>query len=146
MKVKKILVSQPKPSSEKSPYYNLESDYGVSVDFRPFINLQKIALAQEKLIFTNTPINKLAHSVGFSQTSYFTKIFKQKVGMTPSKYRKYNSAIKKIYTIPRNLEWRSNKSVYWRICKNKLFLCKSNFLQIDVIDEVVIKVVLKDSA
>jgi two-component system response regulator YesN len=81
-------------------------------NFINYINLQKIALAQEKLIFTNTPINKLAHSVGFSQTSYFTKIFKQKVGMTPSKYRKYNSAIKKIYTIPRNLEWRSNKSVY----------------------------------
>lgn len=32
--------------------------------------------------------------------------------MTPSKYRKYNSAIKKIYTIPRDLQWRSNKSVY----------------------------------
>ncbi|MBB1079388.1 AraC family transcriptional regulator [Limosilactobacillus sp. STM2_1] len=81
-------------------------------NFINYINLQKIALAQEKLVFTNTPINKLAHSVGFSQTSYFTKIFKQKVGMTPSKYRKYNSAIKKIYTIPRSLDWRSNKSVY----------------------------------
>jgi AraC-like DNA-binding protein len=81
-------------------------------NFINYINLQKIALAQEKLVFSNTPINKLAHQVGFSQTSYFTKIFKQKVGMTPSKYRKYNSAIKKIYTIPRNLDWRSNKSVY----------------------------------
>ncbi|WP_225362471.1 helix-turn-helix domain-containing protein, partial [Limosilactobacillus reuteri] len=81
-------------------------------NFINYINLQKIALAQEKLIFSNTPINKLAHQVGFSQTSYFTKIFKQKVGMTPSKYRKYNSAIKKIYTIPRDLQWRSNKSVY----------------------------------
>lgn len=81
-------------------------------NFINYINLQKIALAQEKLVFSNLPINKLAHQVGFSQTSYFTKIFKQKVGMTPSKYRKYNSAIKKIYTIPRDLQWRSNKSVY----------------------------------
>ena len=43
MKVKKILVSQPKPSSEKSPYYNLESDYGVSVDFRPFIKVEGLS-------------------------------------------------------------------------------------------------------
>ena len=81
-------------------------------NFINYINLQKIALAQEKLIFSNIPINKLAHHVGFSQTSYFTKIFKQKVGMTPSKYRKYNSGIKKIYTIHRDLYWHSNKSVY----------------------------------
>lgn len=81
-------------------------------NFINYINLQKIALAQEKLVFSNAPINKLAHQVGFSQTSYFTKIFKQKVGMTPSKYRKYNSAIKKMYTIPRSLQWRSNKTVY----------------------------------
>ena len=43
MKVKKILVSQPKPSSEKSPYYNLESDYGVSVDFRPVIKVEGLS-------------------------------------------------------------------------------------------------------
>ncbi|WP_267201111.1 helix-turn-helix domain-containing protein [Limosilactobacillus kribbianus] len=81
-------------------------------NFINYINLQKIALAQEKLVFSSTPINKLARQIGFSQASYFTKIFKQKVGMTPSKYRKYNSAIQKIYTIPRDLTWRSNKSVY----------------------------------
>lgn len=81
-------------------------------NFINYINLQKLALAQKKLVFSNVSINKLAHQIGFSQTSYFTKIFKEKVGMTPSKYRKYNSAIRKIYTIPRDLRWRSNKSVY----------------------------------
>lgn len=81
-------------------------------NFINYINSQKIALAQEKLAFTNVPINKLAQQIGFSQTSYFTKIFKQKVGMTPSKYRKYNTAIKRIYTIPRDLFWRTNQSVY----------------------------------
>ena len=28
MKIKKILVSQPKPSSEKSPYYDIAEKYG----------------------------------------------------------------------------------------------------------------------
>lgn len=40
MKVNKILVSQPKPSSERSPYYNLEKKYGVTIDFRPFIKVE----------------------------------------------------------------------------------------------------------
>ncbi len=40
MKIKKILVSQPKPSSEKSPYYDLEKQYGVNIVFRPFVKVE----------------------------------------------------------------------------------------------------------
>ncbi len=40
MKVKKVLVSQPKPSSEKSPYYEIADKYGVQIDFRPFIKVE----------------------------------------------------------------------------------------------------------
>lgn len=37
--IKKILVSQPKPTSEKSPYYDIASEYGVELVFRPFIKV-----------------------------------------------------------------------------------------------------------
>ena len=40
--IKKILVSQPKPSSEKSPYYDLASKFGVELVFRPFIKVESI--------------------------------------------------------------------------------------------------------
>ncbi|MBP6610606.1 MAG: uroporphyrinogen-III synthase [Paludibacter sp.] len=43
MKIKKILVSQPKPSSEKSPYYDLSDKYGFKIDFRPFIKVEPVA-------------------------------------------------------------------------------------------------------
>ena len=43
MKISKILVSQPKPTSEKSPYYDLESKYGVTVVFRPFIKVEGLS-------------------------------------------------------------------------------------------------------
>lgn len=36
MKIKKILVSQPQPDSEKSPYYELAEKNNVKIDFRPF--------------------------------------------------------------------------------------------------------------
>ncbi len=43
MKVKKVLVSQPKPSSEKSPYYEIAEKYGVQIDFRPFIKVEGLS-------------------------------------------------------------------------------------------------------
>lgn len=39
MSVKTILVSQPKPTSEKSPYFDLAEKYNVKIDFRQFINV-----------------------------------------------------------------------------------------------------------
>jgi uroporphyrinogen-III synthase len=41
--IKKILVSQPKPSSEKSPYYDIAQKYGVELVFRPFIKVEGLS-------------------------------------------------------------------------------------------------------
>lgn len=46
MKIKKILVSQPKPTTEKSPYFDISEKYNVKIDFRPFIKVEPI-LAKE---------------------------------------------------------------------------------------------------
>lgn len=40
--VKKVLITQPRPDSEKSPYFELERKYGVRLDFHPFIRLEGI--------------------------------------------------------------------------------------------------------
>ena len=40
--VKKILVSQPKPTSDKSPYFDIEKKYGVQIVFRPFIKVESL--------------------------------------------------------------------------------------------------------
>ena len=45
-KVKNILVSQPKPTTEKSPYFDIIEKYGVKIDFKPFIKVEPI-LAKE---------------------------------------------------------------------------------------------------
>ena len=46
MKIRKILVSQPKPSTEKSPYYDLADKYGFKIDFRPFIKVEGLSLKE----------------------------------------------------------------------------------------------------
>jgi uroporphyrinogen-III synthase len=44
--IKTILVSQPKPEGEKSPYYDLAEKYKLKIDFRPFIHVEGVS-AQE---------------------------------------------------------------------------------------------------
>ncbi|MGL4851775.1 MAG: uroporphyrinogen-III synthase [Phocaeicola sp.] len=43
MKIKKVLVSQPKPTSEKSPYFDIAEKYGVNIEFRPFIKVEGLS-------------------------------------------------------------------------------------------------------
>lgn len=43
LNIKKVLVSQPKPSSEKSPYFDIAQKYGVEIDFRPFIKVEPLS-------------------------------------------------------------------------------------------------------
>lgn len=40
--IKKILVSQPAPSSEKSPYFEIQQKHGVELVFHPFIKVEGI--------------------------------------------------------------------------------------------------------
>lgn len=43
MKIKKILVSQPQPQGEKSPYFDISEKYNVKIDFRPFIKVEGLS-------------------------------------------------------------------------------------------------------
>ena len=56
MKIKKILVSQPKPSSDKSPYYDIAARHGVEMVFRPFIKVEGLSareFRQQKINITD---------------------------------------------------------------------------------------------
>lgn len=54
--VKKILVSQPKPASDKSPYYDIANEFGVELVFRPFIKVEGLTskeFRQQKVSILN---------------------------------------------------------------------------------------------
>jgi len=42
MKIKKILISQPRPEIERSPYFEIARNFNVEVDFRPFIQVEGV--------------------------------------------------------------------------------------------------------
>ena len=56
--VKSILVSQPQPSDNKSPYYTLARKYNIKIDFRPFIQVDPVNVKE----FRKQKINILDHS------------------------------------------------------------------------------------
>lgn len=58
MKVKTILVTQPKPETEKSPYFDLAKKFNIKIDFRPFIHLEGVNAHE----FRQTRINILDHT------------------------------------------------------------------------------------
>ena len=58
MKVKSILVSQPEPSTAKSPYFELADKSNLKIDFRPFIKIEGVAAKE----FRQTRIQILEHS------------------------------------------------------------------------------------
>lgn len=45
LKVKSILVTQPKPETEKSPYFELAKKYNIKIDFREFIHVEGVPAA-----------------------------------------------------------------------------------------------------
>ncbi len=43
LKIQKILISQPQPQNDKSPYAELINKYNVKIDFKPFIHVEPIS-------------------------------------------------------------------------------------------------------
>ena len=52
-----------------------------------YIKLRRISIAKKKLQFSDVPISDIALACGFSNFSYFSKLFKKYEGITPTQYR-----------------------------------------------------------
>lgn len=58
LRVKSILVSQPKPTDDNSPYHALAEKYNLQIDFRPFIQVESVPLRD----FRKQKVDILAHT------------------------------------------------------------------------------------
>jgi len=56
--IKKILVSQPQPSNDKSPYYDIAKEFGVEFIFRPFFKVEGLTAKE----FRQQKINLLDYT------------------------------------------------------------------------------------
>jgi len=58
MKIKKILISQPEPESDKSPFHELAQKNNLKIEFRPFIHVEEVKAKE----FRQTKIDILEHT------------------------------------------------------------------------------------
>ena len=58
LKIKSILVSQPQPTTDKSPYFDISEKYNVKIVFRPFIKVEPIPAKE----FRTQRVNILEHT------------------------------------------------------------------------------------
>ncbi|MDY3944179.1 MAG: uroporphyrinogen-III synthase [Alloprevotella sp.] len=56
--IKKILVSQPQPASDKSPYFDIAKKHSVDITFRPFFKVERLSARE----FRDQRITILDHS------------------------------------------------------------------------------------
>jgi AraC-like DNA-binding protein len=52
--------------------------------------MRVIDLAKEKIFDHSKSINEIAYELGFKYPNHFSRIFKQKVGVSPNEYRRMN--------------------------------------------------------
>jgi uroporphyrinogen-III synthase len=122
LKVKSILVSQPKPDNERSPYFDLADRLKLKIDFRPFIHVEGVP-AQE---FRKQKVGILEHSaVIFTSRNAVDHFFRmcEEMRVNVPESMKY-------FCISESTAYYLQKYVVYR--KRKIFHGKQRF--VDLID------------
>ncbi|WP_372948577.1 helix-turn-helix domain-containing protein [Mariniphaga sp.] len=57
---------------------------------KDYIQDKIIDLAKNKTFNTDKTVNEIAYELGFKYPQHFTRLFKQRVGMTPKEFRQLN--------------------------------------------------------
>lgn len=120
MKVKSILVSQPKPDNERSPYFDLADRLKLKIDFRPFIHVEGVP-AQE---FRKQKVGILEHSaVIFTSRNAVDHFFRmcEEMRVNVPESMKY-------YCISESTAYYLQKYVVYR--KRKIFHGKQRFVDL----------------
>lgn len=55
-----------------------------------YIQAKVIDVAKERMFHLNKSVSEIAYEMGFKYPQHFTRLFKQKVGVTPNEYRSMN--------------------------------------------------------
>ena len=66
----------------------IKKETGVSA--QAYLQAKIIDVAKERIFDQNKSISEIAYDLGFKYPQHFTRLFKQKTGVTPGEYRGLN--------------------------------------------------------
>lgn len=117
MKIKSILVSQPAPTDEKSPYHELARKFNLKIDFRPFIKVEAVP-AQD---FRQERVSILDHTAivltSRNAVDHFFRMCKE-LRLTVPEGMKY-------FCVSESVAYYVQKYIVYR--KRKVFIGKQSF-------------------
>lgn len=107
--IKKILVSQPAPTTEKSPYFDLEKRLGVKLTFKPFIRVEGLGVRE----FRDQRVNILDHTAvvfnSLNAIDHFFKLSKELRVSLPEDMKYFGISEKIILYIQKYVQYRKRK-------------------------------------
>ncbi len=121
MRIKKILVSQPEPDNEKSPYRELALKNNVKIDFRPFSHVEGLSAKD----FRQSRIDILEHTaIIFSSKTAIDHFFRicEELRITVSDTMKY-------FCTSESVAFYLQKYIVYR--KRKIFYGKNSLIDIE---------------
>jgi uroporphyrinogen-III synthase len=111
-RIKRILVSQPKPESEKHPYSDLAEKNNLKIDFRPFIQVEGISVKD----FRKARVEILAHGavVFTSKTAinHFFRIAEELKITIPDEMKYFCSSESIAFYLQKYIVYRKRKIFY----------------------------------
>ena len=111
-RIKKILVSQPKPENEKSPYFDLADKHNLKIDFRPFIHIEGITTRE----FRNEKVDISKHTavIFTSKTAidHFFRISEETRVTIPDSMKYFCVSESTAYYLQKYIVYRKRKIFY----------------------------------
>ena len=115
MSVKSILVSQPKPESDKSPYFDLADKYKIKIDFRPFIHIEPVDAKE----FRQSKIDLAEHTAVIltsrSAVDHFFRMAKEMRYVVPDSMKYFCISESTAYYLQKYVVYRKRKIFHGKL-------------------------------
>lgn len=109
MKVKTILVSQPEPQAENSPYFDLATKYKVKVDFRPFIHVESVDVAEVRRQKVNIQAHTAVILTSRNAVDHFFRIAEEIRFSVPNEMKYFCTSEAIAYYLQKYVVYRKRK-------------------------------------
>ncbi|MDR9373832.1 MAG: uroporphyrinogen-III synthase [Schleiferiaceae bacterium] len=109
MKVKSILVSQPEPQTENSPYFDLAQKHKVKIDFIPFIQVEGVDVAEVRRQKINIPEHTAVILTSRNAVDHFFRIAEEIRYEVPNELKYFCTSEAIAYYLQKYVVYRKRK-------------------------------------
>ncbi len=108
-KVKTILVSQPPPTADNSPYFDLEKKYKLKIDFRQFIQIEGVEVAEVRKQKVNIPAHTAIILTSRNAVDHFFRICEEIRFNVPNEMKYFCTSEAIAYYLQKYVVYRKRK-------------------------------------